>query len=276
LTETVVGGVFAGATVGIDGHGSIGAPIDCELRIVDDAGAETGDDVPGELLIRGSLLMSGYFADERQTSEVLRDGWLHSGDIARRDEFGRYWICGRKKNIVIRGGLNIHPEEITEALNRHPAVADAVAFGEPDPEWGEKLLALAVSTSADEAELLRHCSEILEPRKVPSRILVVEALPKGRSGKVVIADARKLFDHPTFAIPSSGDVGARLLGIAARTFKLDPQKLRLTSTPDDVLGWDSLAHLDFVTAVEAEFGIRLTPRQIMGLTTIGKALEFIN
>jgi long-chain acyl-CoA synthetase len=278
LTETVVGGVFAGKLVGVEGYGSIGRPIDCELRLVDESGADAAQDEPGELLMRGDLLMSGYFGDEAQSAEALREGWLHTGDVARRDAEGRYWICGRKKNIVIRGGLNIHPEEISEALNRHPAVTDAVAFGAPDPEWGEKLLAIVVSETANEAELRRHCAEVLEPRKAPSRILVVDALPKGRSGKVVIAEARALFDQSDAGAKAgagAGDVTARLLSVAARTFKLDPQQLRLASTPDEVVGWDSLAHLDFVTALEEEFAMRLKPRQIMALTSIGKALEFI-
>jgi long-chain acyl-CoA synthetase len=275
LTETVAGGVFAGGPAGTIGYGAIGVPIDCELRVVDDDGAEAPPGDPGELLMRGSLLMSGYFDDPAQTAEVLRDGWLSTGDIARRDADGSYWVCGRKKNIVIRGGLNIHPEEITEALNRHPAVADAFAFGAPDPEWGEKLLALAVSETADETELLRHCAELLEPRKIPSQIRIVEALPKGRSGKVVAAEARALFEGPAVSSPATGDISARLLAIAAHTFKLDVGQLRLASTPDDVLGWDSLAHLNFVTAIESEFSVRLTPRQIMGLTSIGKALEYV-
>ncbi len=272
LTETVVGGVFAGPGVTSDELGSIGRPIDCELKILDDGSGQ------GELLMRGDLLMSGYFADEAQTAEVLRDGWLHTGDIARRDDAGRYWICGRKKNIVIRGGLNIHPEEIAEALNRHAEVSEAVAFGAPDPDWGEKLFALVASSSADEAKLLEYCAEVLEPRKIPSRIVVVESLPKGRSGKVVLDEARALFDRPDVQAKSTagaGDAEGRLLDVAARVFKIERTKIRLTSTPKDVLGWDSLAHLDFVTAVEEEFGVRLAPRQIMALTRIGKALDFV-
>lgn len=272
LTETVVGGVFAGPGVTSDELGSIGRPIDCELKILDDGSGQ------GELLMRGDLLMSGYFADEAQTAEVLRDGWLHTGDIARRDDAGRYWICGRKKNIVIRGGLNIHPEEIAEALNRHAEVSEAVAFGAPDPDWGEKLFALVASSSADEAKLLEYCAEVLEPRKIPSRIVVVESLPKGRSGKVVLDEARALFDRPDVQAKSTagaGDAEGRLLDVAARVFKIERTKIRLTSTPKDVLGWDSLAHLDFVTALEEEFGVRLAPRQIMALTRIGKALDFV-
>jgi long-chain acyl-CoA synthetase len=253
--------------------GAIGRPIDCELKILDEG------DGQGELLMRGDLIMSGYFDDPAQTAEVMRDGWFHTGDIARRDEAGRYWICGRKKNIVIRGGLNIHPEEIAEALNRHPEVTEAVAFGAPDPDWGEKLLALVASPTATEAALLEYCAGVLEPRKIPSRIAVAEALPKGRSGKVVLEEARALFDSPAAAQRAAGapagDVEARVLDVAAKAFKADRAQIKLTSTPKQILGWDSLAHLDFVTALEAEFGVTLTPRQIMALTRIGKALEFV-
>lgn len=272
LTETVAGGVFAGPGVPACKLGSIGRPIDCELKIDDEGGGR------GELLIRGDLLMSGYFDDRAQTDEVMRDGWFHTGDIARVDDDGWYWICGRKKNIIIRGGLNINPEEIIEVLNRNPKVEDAVAFGAPDPEWGEKVYALVVSTTATETDLLEYCAEVLEPRKIPSAIRIVDALPKGRSGKVMIEDARALFDasqerqHQKAAV---GDTEERLLQLAAATFKVDLAKVRLASTPNDILGWDSLAHLQFVTAIEEEFGCNLTPRQIMSLSRVGKALDFL-
>lgn len=278
LTETVVGGVFAGGPMGAPVHGEIGTPVDCELKIVDDAGAEVADGSPGELLMRGDLLMSGYFADPQQTAEVMIDGWFHTGDIARRDSDGRYWICGRKKNIVIRGGLNIHPEEIAEALNRHPKVADAVAFGEPDPDWGEKLYALVASESASEAELLEYCAQVLEPRKIPSRIAVVAELPKGRSGKVMIEAARELFERPQASAPTpgaAGDVEQQVLEIAARVFKIDRGQITLSSRPDDVMGWDSLAHLDFVVAIEEAFGVTFKPREIMAITEVSKAVQFL-
>ncbi len=272
LTETVVGGVFAGPGLSRSEQGSIGLPVDCELKILDDGAGQ------GELLMKGDLLMSGYFDDPAQTSEVLRDGWLHTGDVARQDEDGLYWICGRKKNIVIRGGLNISPEEVSEALNGHPQVHEAVAFGAPDSEWGEKLFALVVAPEATESSLLQYCATVLEPRKIPNRIVIVDGLPKGRSGKVKLEDARALLDQPdtVLRIETGLDTEARLLAVAARTFSTNVSQLRLSSTPKEVLGWDSLAHLNFVAALEQEFQVTLTPRQIMRLTRIGAALDLVS
>jgi long-chain acyl-CoA synthetase len=285
LTETVVGGVFAGQSVGIHRRDQIGRPIDCELRIIDDAGADLAGG-PGELLIKGDLVMSGYFDDQSQTQQVLRDGWLHTGDIAVRHEDGGYSICGRKKNIVIRGGYNIHPEEIAEVLMRCPNVRDVIAFGIPDADWGEKLVAMVEADTANEQDLLEQCKAALEPRKVPSRVVVVDALPKGRSGKVVIEAARSLFQELTQSggsaprsTPKSGarteDCAAAVLAIASRCFRVDPAQLQMSSTAKDVIGWDSLAHMEFIVALEKEFGVHFSPRDVMGLDSLEKALARI-
>jgi len=276
LTETVTGGVFAGEIVGTHRYGTIGRPIDCELRVVDDNGKDLPDDEAGELLMRGEMLMSGYFDDETETREAMRDGWFHTGDIAKRDAEGLYWICGRKKNIVIRGGYNIHPEEIAEVLNRAPNVREVVAFGVPDPEWGEKLVALVAASNTDEQTLLEFCKGSMEPRKVPSRIVIVDELPKGRSGKVVIDEARAMFEQPAKAKSSGGsDAASRLLDIASQCFRVDRNQIRLSATPQDVVGWDSLAHMEFVVSVESEFGVSFSPREVMGLDRLDKVLALL-
>ena len=279
LTETVTGGVFAGPDSRTAVPGSIGEPMDCELRIVDDAGRDVADGAAGELLMRGDLLMSGYFGDPELTASVLREGWLHTGDLARRDVVGRYWIVGRVKNIVIRGGYNISPEEISEVLQRHPLVREAIAFGMPDPVWGETVAALAVVEGGLDAESLRaHCTQHLEAWKVPARIELVAALPRGRSGKVMIEQARAML-HAT---PQAGiehapdaDIAARVLRIAAASFKTEPGRLGLHSTPEDVPGWDSLAHMQLVGALEKEFGVQLHARDIMALDRLDKALRMV-
>lgn len=282
LTETVAGGVFAGGPVGVPHPGSIGRPIDCELRIVDTDGRDVGVDEPGELLMRGELLMSGYFDDPALTAETMVDGWFYTGDLASRNADGIYFIRGRIKNIVIRGGVNISPEEIVEALNLHPAVREATAFGIADPIWGEQLVALAATDGADEAELRRHAQSQLEPRKLPDRIVIVDALPRGRSGKVVIDEARALYERsilqPEPALPhkqeSSDDV-RRLLAIAAGAFRTSPDQLTLDASPDDVFGWDSMAHMEFVVALEQEFGVFLSPSVVIGIDRLSKALDAV-
>jgi long-chain acyl-CoA synthetase len=279
LTETVTGGVFAGpdSTTGVPG--SIGMPMDCALRIVDDQGTDVAPGESGELLMRGELLMSGYFGDPELTATVLRDGWLHTGDLARCDAAGLYWIIGRVKNIVIRGGYNISPEEIAEVLQRHPRVREAVAFGMPDPVWGETVAALVVVESQLDAEQLRaHCARQLEAWKVPTRIEIVDALPRGRSGKVMLEAARDMLGSAPSAASGQGagaDVAARVLRVAAASFKTEPGKLGLHSTPEDVPGWDSLAHMQLVGALEKEFGVQLHARDIMALDRLDKALKMV-
>lgn len=278
LTETVTGGVYAGAGHGPGKRGAIGVPVDCELRIVDAAGADVAEGEMGELLMWGDLIMTGYFDDPVRTAEALKDGWFHTGDIARRDEDGEYWICGRKKSVIIRGGLNVHPEEIVEVLNRNPLVSEAIAFGEPDADWGETITAI-VATSGDvsEEDLLEDCRRHLEPRKVPTRIVTVAALPKGRSGKIIIEEAKALAAAPAPArgAPDSGGVEERVLAAAAQCFGQEVERVSLRSTPQTVVGWDSLAHLNLVFAIEKAFSIRLSPREIMGLDSLEKVAALV-
>jgi long-chain acyl-CoA synthetase len=278
LTETVVGGVFAGPDAGSGQPGSIGRPVDCELRLADADGRELPPGEDGELLMRGDLLMSGYFGGPELTAAVLRDGWLHTGDIASRDEAGNFRICGRAKNIIIRGGYNIHPEEIAEVLQRHPQVREAIAFGLPDPVWGETVAALVVAADElDIAALQAFCATQLEPRKLPSRLQQVAALPRGRSGKVLLEEARTLLEAVPAEVAevSREAVAERLLQVAARCFKLPRERVSLASTPADVMGWDSLAHMELVVAIEEEFGVQLSARDIMALNRIDKALAWL-
>jgi len=280
LTETVTGGVFAGPDAMTGVPGSIGKPMDCELRIVDSQGEDVVPGDAGELLMHGDLLMSGYFGDADLSAATLRDDWLHTGDLVRCDEAGLYWIIGRIKNIIIRGGYNISPEEIVEVLQRHPQVREAFAFGMPDPVWGEVVAALVAVELPLDAEVLRaHCGEYLELWKVPARIQLVDALPRGRSGKVMLEAAKTMFDDATAtsgpAIASAVDVVGRLLRVAATSFKVESGTLGLHSTPQEVVGWDSLAHMELVSAIESEFGVHLSARDIMALDRLDKALDMV-
>ncbi|MGQ0700495.1 MAG: AMP-binding protein [Panacagrimonas sp.] len=283
LTETVTGGVFSGPDPRSRMPGSIGMPEDCELKITRADGSEVSPGEPGELLMRGDLLMSGYFAHPELTEAVLRDGWFHTGDVARCDEHGRYWILGRIKNLIIRGGYNIHPEEVTEVLQTCPGVREAVTLGVADPVWGETVGALVVANPGiTAADLMAHCKAQLEPRKLPTHLRLVESLPRGRSGKVLQDEARRLLDDPTadpapqaatLAASGADEISARLLRVAAKIFKTVPERLALHAAPKDVPGWDSLAHMELVLAIEAEFGIRLSPREIMSMDRLDKALD---
>ncbi|MYZ53161.1 AMP-binding protein [Malikia spinosa] len=276
LTETVVGGVFAGPYESTGVPGSIGQPEDCRLRIVDATGQDMPSGETGALLMQGELLMSGYFDEPEMTSEVLQDGWLHTGDMARLDEVGHYWILGRSKNIIIRGGYNIHPEEVTEVLERHPGVIEAVTFGIEDPVWGETVASLVVTVPGTSVEsLLAHCAAQMEPRKVPSQLKSVVSLPRGRSGKVALEQARDLLLANEAVATLEQDVPARLCAIAASCFRMAAENVTLHMTPNDISGWDSLAHMELVAGIEEEFSITLTPREIMTLDCLEKVQALI-
>ncbi|HTS22074.1 MAG TPA: AMP-binding protein [Casimicrobiaceae bacterium] len=169
-------------------YGSPGLPLGVEARVVAGDGTVVCDGVQGEIQLRGESVMAGYYRDPERTRQVLSaDGWLSTGDLGRRDAGGFYFITGRLKELIIKGGENIAPREIDEALMLHPAVLEAAAVGIPDPLYGQDILACVVlkpGTACDEATLLAHCAVQLGRYKTPRAIRVVATLPKGPSGKV--------------------------------------------------------------------------------------------
>ncbi|MCK9986344.1 MAG: long-chain acyl-CoA synthetase [Azoarcus sp.] len=169
--------------------GSPGRAFGCEARVVDPAtGRPVRDGVPGEIQIRGDNVMLGYYKAPDETAKGLGDdGWLRTGDLGYRDADGFYFITGRLKELIIKGGENIAPREIDEALLRHPGVLEAAAVGVPDPAYGQEIEAAVVlrpGASSSEAELQGFCRVELGPFKTPRAIRIVQALPKGPSGKV--------------------------------------------------------------------------------------------
>lgn len=168
--------------------GSPGLPWGFETRIVDREGLDVPPGDSGEVLLRGPALMRGYYKDPEGTAAVVdAQGWLHTGDLARRDEDGYFFIVGRSKELIIKGGVNIAPRQIDDVLESHPAVLEAAAVGIPDRYFGEDAVAFVVLRSAsvvDENELLAYCETRLGHFKTPSRIHFLKELPKGPSGKV--------------------------------------------------------------------------------------------
>ncbi|HEX5515509.1 MAG TPA: long-chain-fatty-acid--CoA ligase [Gammaproteobacteria bacterium] len=159
-----------------------------EIRIVDDQGREVPTGEAGELIVRGDNVSPGYFRNEQASREALRDGWLHTGDIARVDADGYLFIVDRKKDLIIRGGFNIYPRDLEEILVKHPAVAEVAVVGAPSEEMGEEVVAFVVrkdGASAEENELIRYCQEKLAKYKTPRRIVFIEALPRNGVGKVL-------------------------------------------------------------------------------------------
>jgi long-chain acyl-CoA synthetase len=169
--------------------GSIGTPVrGVQLRLV----APDGTDVPagevGEIAVHGPNVMKGYWGRPEATKEAIPDGWLRTGDLARQDEDGYFFIVDRKKDLVIRGGFNVYPREIEEVLYEHPAVAEAAVIGIPHPTLGEEIgaaAALKPGASATPDELRTFVKARVAAYKYPRYVWLVDALPKGATGKIL-------------------------------------------------------------------------------------------
>jgi long-chain acyl-CoA synthetase len=168
--------------------GSIGVPLEgVEVRIADPAGHEARVGQPGELMIRTPAMMSGYWREPEATVAALQDGWLRSGDIARRDADGYLWFLGRKKEIIVRGGSNIAPQEVESVLARHPAVLESAVVGLPDAVLGERVVAVvrpSPEIEASQADILGFVRTQLADYKTPETVIFRDDLPKNPGGKV--------------------------------------------------------------------------------------------
>jgi long-chain acyl-CoA synthetase len=168
--------------------GSIGTPIrGVEFGLRDEDDREVADGEIGEIVIRGENVMKGYWNRPAATAEAMRGGWFHSGDLARRDEDGYYFIVDRKKDMIIRKGYNVYPREVEEILYTHPAVAEAAVFGVPDAECGEEVAALVTlkeGASATDSELRDYVKGLIATYKYP-RIVRFGPIPKGPTGKIL-------------------------------------------------------------------------------------------
>jgi len=169
--------------------GSIGTPIrDVEMKVFDEHDRELAVGEVGEIVIRGPNVMKGYWRKPDATAEAMRGGWFHSGDLARMDEDGYFFIVDRKKDMIIRGGYNVYPREVEEVLYEHPAVAEAAVVGIPDATLGEEVgAAVALKAGADAApeELQAFVKERLAAYKYPRHVWLVPELPKGPTGKIL-------------------------------------------------------------------------------------------
>jgi long-chain acyl-CoA synthetase len=170
--------------------GSIGTPIrGVQMKLVDPEGSQVAEGEIGEIAIRGEAIMKGYWNNPDATDEVIDDeGWFHSGDLATRDDDGYYVIVDRKKDLIIRGGMNIYPREVEELLYEHPAVAEAAVIGVPHDDYGEEVAAYVVLAPDQEAtpeELSQFVRDRVAAYKYPRQVHLIDALPKGATGKIL-------------------------------------------------------------------------------------------
>ncbi|MCP3026731.1 fatty acid--CoA ligase family protein [Halobacillus sp. A5] len=173
--------------------GSIGTNIKNVVnKVVDELGEEVPNGEVGELIVQGPNVMKGYYKLSEETAVTIRNGWLYTGDMARQDDEGYFYIVDRKKDMILVGGYNVYPREVEEVLYSHPDITEAAVVGTPDPQSGEAVISFVVSSNPalQEQELKEYCQESLTKYKQPKRIHFMEELPKNTTGKILRKNLR--------------------------------------------------------------------------------------
>ena len=187
----------------IDGTGKLGsigkALPGWEVQVVDNDGRELSPNQTGELIVKGPITQ-GYYRNPHATAEVIKDGWLYTGDIGRADEDGYLFITGRKKDMIIIKGQNVYTSDIESLLLKHPTVAEAAVLGIPDELRGEvagAVVSLKEGEIATEQEIKRFCLERIANYKVPKQVIFLDSLPKTATGKIDKEGIRDLLSIPS-------------------------------------------------------------------------------
>jgi long-chain acyl-CoA synthetase len=174
--------------------GSVGVPVRCEVRVVDENDADVPVGEPGEIVIRGKNVMKGYYNNPTATAEAMHGDWLHTGDVGKYDSDGYLYVVDRKKDLIITGGYNIYPAEIENALYKHPKIAMATVIGVPDEIKGEIAKAYVVLKEGEtvtEKEIIEFCRERIAKYKAPRAVEFRESLPTTPTGKILKRALRK-------------------------------------------------------------------------------------
>ena len=200
MSSTEAGGAVTvlDAADALDHLGSAGKPLlSLEMRIVGPGGAEAPPGEPGEIVVRGPAVTTGYWNLPEVTAETIVDGWFRTGDVGVVDGDGFLTIRDRLKDMLISGGENVYPAELESVLSGHPAVADVAVIGQPSDRWGESACAVVVPGDGFDAdELLTWSRERLAGFKVPRAVVTVEDLPRNASGKILKHELRDRFPGP--------------------------------------------------------------------------------
>jgi len=164
------------------------------VRVIDDEGRDAAPNTPGEIVVKGDQVLSGYWRNPEATEASFIDGWFRSGDVGQWDEDGYLYIVDRKKDMILTGGENVYPREVEEILYEHPAVVEAAVLGAPDPTWGEKVVAVVCARAGESvsgAELVAFCRERIASYKKPRHVVFIDVLPRNASGKVLKRELRE-------------------------------------------------------------------------------------
>lgn len=169
--------------------GSIGFPnFYIDVRVVGDQGQELGAGEIGELALRGPMMMKEYWQNTKATTETIRDGWLYTGDLVKKDDEGYFYVVGRKKDMYISGGENVYPPEVEQVLLKCPGIREVAVIGVPDEKWGEvgkAFIVLEENSKITEEDVKDHCLKNLAKFKIPKHFAFISSLPKGDSGKIL-------------------------------------------------------------------------------------------
>jgi len=202
LTESAA--LIATTPIGEVRLGSVGRPLgDSEVRIVDDDGHDVAAGEVGEIIARSPAVMQGYWNSPEATAEALRDGWLHTGDLGYLDAEGFLFVVDRKKDLIIRGGFNVYPRDVEDALVEHPAVEMAAVVGRPHPRHGEEVVAFVSPVRGQELDpeaLIAWSRERIGGYRYPREVHIVETVPLTPVGKI----DRKALRAQVAAVPASG------------------------------------------------------------------------
>ena len=186
------------------------ASVAADVRLVDDDGKDVADGESGEQIVRGPVIMKGYYKNDEANRRALRNGWFHTGDILFRDAAGNYYFADRKKDMIKTGGENVASREVEEVIYRLPQVSEVAVVGVPHPYWVEAVVAVVVAKPGqglEEAAVLAHCALHLAGFKTPKKVVFADTLPKNPSGKLLKRSLRR--DHEgAFAAPPPGADGS--------------------------------------------------------------------
>jgi acyl-CoA synthetase (AMP-forming)/AMP-acid ligase II len=169
-----------------------------EARVVNENGEDTAPGVPGELILRGETVMKEYYKKPEETADTIRNYWLHTGDLAVKDNNGYITLIDRIKDMIIPGGENVYSVEVEQVLNGHPQVLESAIIGTPDPKWGEKVTAIVLAKPGENIvveDLQAYCRQHLAGYKIPRKVIFVDVLPRNASGKLLKYELRDKYKN---------------------------------------------------------------------------------